>query len=122
MFFAKQQFIVFLVVLTLTNFIVTIDAGCTNRQSTQNGVIGKVESERNIPNFSIAEPYEEQHPYQPEVYLTKNLSERKHVDPTQNQANVGNITLSVDTRNNFGDLPRKCGPNEERIHGECREV
>lgn len=25
-------------------------------------------------------------------------------------------------RNNFGDLPVKCGPNQEKIHGECQDV
>lgn len=30
--------------------------------------------------------------------------------------------LDVDSRNNFGDLPVKCGPNQEKIHGECQDV
>lgn len=25
-------------------------------------------------------------------------------------------------RNNFGDLPVKCGPNQEKIDGECHDV
>lgn len=25
-------------------------------------------------------------------------------------------------RNNFGDLPVKCGPNQEKIHGACQDV
>lgn len=25
-------------------------------------------------------------------------------------------------RNNFGDLPVKCGPNQEKIDGECQDV
>lgn len=27
-----------------------------------------------------------------------------------------------ENRNSFGDLPVKCGPNQEKIHGECRDV
>lgn len=28
----------------------------------------------------------------------------------------------LSARNNFGDLPVKCGPNQEKIHGACRDV
>lgn len=31
-------------------------------------------------------------------------------------------TKLLGTRNNFGDLPQKCGPNQERINGECQDV
>lgn len=37
-------------------------------------------------------------------------------------ARITTKKLGLDTRNNFGDLPVKCGPNQERIHGECRDV
>lgn len=122
MFFAKQQFIVSFLLFTFTNFIVTIDGGRIYQQTTQNSVIRNVESNWDIPNISFEKPYEEpyEEPYRPEVKLTKDLSEGKFVVPST--VNIGNTTLALDTRNNFGDLPKKCGPNEERIHGECREV
>lgn len=31
-------------------------------------------------------------------------------------------TPEIGLRNNFGDLPVKCGPNQEKIHGECHDV
>lgn len=31
-------------------------------------------------------------------------------------------TVELGLRNNFGDLPVKCGPNQEKIHGECQDV
>lgn len=31
-------------------------------------------------------------------------------------------TVGLNSRNNFGDLPVKCGPNQEKIHGECQDV
>lgn len=32
------------------------------------------------------------------------------------------IKFDLGPRNNFGDLPVKCGPNQEKIHGECQDV
>lgn len=41
---------------------------------------------------------------------------------TTTTAKTTTIKVDLDVRNNFGDLPVKCGPNQEKIHGECQDV
>lgn len=43
--------------------------------------------------------------------------------PITSVSNEGpKATVDFNNRSNFGDLPVKCGPNEERIQGQCQQV
>lgn len=62
-----------------------------------------------IPDFNpYGLPQYQQFPQYPEFALTTSTP--------------STTTPAINLRNNFGDLPVKCGPNQEKIDGECHDV
>lgn len=66
----------------------------------------------NYPSYRV--PQYPQHPQYPQYQGLP--------PPVITTAPGSATTIEVKTRNNFGDLPEKCGPNQEKIHGECQDV
>lgn len=108
-----EKVVVFFLIVTITNSLVTIHGGCANRQKYENfeGEIINDDPNQYYPMAILEEP---------KIQPVEPIKHSKAV--TKPTINNSKNMVSLDNRNNFGDLPKKCGPNEEKIHGECREV
>lgn len=109
--FVVKEAIVFFLIVSLTNFLVSIHGGCIHRYKSENSREKNafVDSNQYHSQTFLEEPSIQS--IEPIKFSSANTK------PTNNKDKV-----SLEIRNNFGDLPKKCGPNEEKIHGECREV
>lgn len=109
MSFTKDIVVLYLVVMVSSSFV-TVHGGCTNRLKSE---------EVNVKGYITVQKSGD--------IIFKDESSETKFKPMEVPATIPAITpdctkVLVGSRNNFGDLPIKCGPNEEKIDNECREV
>lgn len=110
--FIRKTVAIFLV-LTLMNLFV--NCGPVSRSTKQ-----EVDKQMNTEVDSLGSEFIDDVDRKPD-FNAETFSEQQWKDALDSDTtNYG--TTDLLSRSNFGDLPVKCGPNEERIHGECHQV
>lgn len=119
-----KEVVTFILLLFLSRFFVSGGRMVISSESIGRlDVEGKSGVQRNIAPYTLWQDpnfVRESNPYQSTKY--QDYPPKGITATARPTTKATTINIDLNSRNNFGDLPTKCGPNQEKIHGECQDV